>query len=415
MQRLLKQLAPVVAAASLAVCFAQGWSRAAAGFDFCSYYDPTRVWLAGGDPYDHAALNRAIAADFRDPGGCFAVGSPMLPSGLLLFTSLAVFPVKVALRLIWILSFAALVFSLWLMLRLWAGDWSASERWWMVALLAQSRLIQSIAYRGQPTLLMLAATLTALWAADRGRRVLAGAMGAVLSIKFTLGIPVAAYWIWRRQWRPIAWALAIVAALSIPAIASIGPGRVVAGFTDSMRALAAWNHAAPDNTFHLTSWSAITDRLGTGGNIASALLGLAATLFLLFRPREVSPAWQWAGFTALGMVAVYHRAYDAVLLFPVMVMCWDRLRQGARREPAVLLTTAACVLLLLVFSWQSLSERTTDWLLLSPWRVFAPVNAWLCIAVLVGVFRHLRSEAALARQPATVNDAVASGEAAPMR
>jgi hypothetical protein len=376
----------VACAASLAICFAQGWTRAPAGLDFYTYYAPARVWLAGGNPYDRAAMAKSAFADFPDLAAGSSMASPLPPSGLLLVAPMALLGPRVALKVMWLLSFGALIASLLLMMRLWASNWTASERWLMAAVLLQSRLIQSIAYRGQPALLMLAATLAALWAERRGHRALAGAAAAALSIKFTFGLPLAAYWVAQRRWRELGWAAGFSLALCLPLVVQIGPSAVASGFVDCVRYLDAWNHADP-HAFHLTSWTTILDRLlGPAGNTVASALAVAAAA-LLFRQSRAVADFTWAGFAALGTVALYHRVYDAILLLPVLVLCWDRLRRGRRYDPALLLTTVSGVALLFVFAWQPLSERASGWLAMHA-PAFAPINAWTCVALLAGIIPY---------------------------
>lgn len=383
------QLAAALACAlSAAVCYLQGAARAPAAMDLWGYSAPPRTWLAGGDPYDEATLRADVRDRFRGhhPEGADSeqIANALLPPALVLLAPLALLPDEVAPQIMWLSSMAALLFSCWAMLRLWAEDWSPAERLWVVALLLQSRLIQSVAYRGQPSLVMLAAVLCGLLAQRKNASALAGMALVVAATKFTAALPLAAYWVLQRKWRPLCWAAGLGVLLSLPALFTIGPAALIHGWLDSVRALEHWNRTP--GGFHLTSWSAILDSFFPEGSpwqeaASAALLIAAIALAGWRRPASGRAAsWRFMTLTALGMIAVYHRAYDAVLLFPAAVLAWEALRDPAQRSPPALVFAGSLLLLLFVLAPQSVAQALSGWLA-SRSPLLAPVNAWACIAV----------------------------------
>jgi hypothetical protein len=391
----------LVCAASLALCFVAGWNRAPAGMDLYGYYEPSRVFLDGGDPYDRAVFTRAvrqIRGETQTGGDGYAC--PLLPSALATLAPLALFSFERAARVMWLVTFAALLFSLWAMIELWTEQWSVAERLLVAALLAQSRLIQSIAYRGQPSLFVLAAVLAALLASRRHAPAVAGAALVLALGKFTLALPLVAFWIWNREWRPLAWAAAIGGVCSLPALLAIPPGALIHGWVDSVAFLERYNE---DDfiPFHLTNWSAIYVRLlGHDSVLASALsagllvAGAGAVGWSVRRAAgDVAWSWKFGALTALSMVTVYHRVYDAVVLFPLVFLTWGTMRTPERRPLAGACLGGALVLLLFVLSPQSVALDVSSWMVRHrAFDFFSPLNAWL--ATLVLLFTVLAARAA---------------------
>ncbi len=376
--------------------------------DLWTYSVPSRIWLAGRNPYDRATLRAEVLGRFGsrrpDLSDSDQIASGLLPCALVLLVPLALVPDELAARLIWLASFASLLFACWAMLELWGRNWRAEEGLWLVALLLQSRLIQSVAYRGQPTLILLAAMLLGLLAERRGSSWLAGAALVVLLAKFTVALPLAAFWLSQRRWAPLLRAAGLAAALSLPPLVTIGPAALVHGWVDSVRTLEYWNRTSGGG-FHLTHWSSILDRLLPAG---SSLLVVASSALLVsavvlpgwawrLAPERASP-WRFLALTALGMVAVYHRVYDAVLLLPAAVLVWGELRDPEQRTGTSFVLAGALSVLLFVLAPQTVAKSLSEWLEThSPAGMLAPVNAWICIAVFLLAVSLERGHAAAAR------------------
>jgi hypothetical protein len=360
--------------------------------DLYGYYEPSRVLLDGGDPYDRDVFTRAVRRTRHETQtGGDGYACPLLPSALVTLAPLALFSYERAARLMWLVNFAALVFSLWAMIELWTDQWSFSERLLVAALLAQSRLIQSIAYRGQPSLFILAAVLAALLASRRGAPAVAGAALALALGKFPLALPLVALWIWNREWRPLAWAAAIGSVCSIPALLLIPPRTLLRGWVDSLAFLEAYNDKDPI-PFHLTNWSAIYVRLlGHGSPVVSALsagLFVAGSAAVGWSVRGAASdrtwSWKFGALTALAMVTVYHRVYDAVVLFPLVFLTWSAIRHPERRRVAAACLAGVLALLFFVLSPQSVALAASSWMVRHiAVDFFSPLNAWLATLVLV--------------------------------
>lgn len=381
---------------SLAICFGEGWLRAPAAMDFYGYYGPARVWLGGENPYDRGLFTRRVA-QFFPANAVGETACPLLPSALTIFAPLALLAPPAAARAMWLISFAALLLALLAMRELWARDCRPEEQQFVAALLLQSRLIQSVAYRGQPSLLMLACVLGAFVASRRGAYWLAGAAAAFTSAKFTLMLPLLAFWAWQRSWRPLLWTLVFGTAASLPPLFSVGPEAFARGFLDSLAFIADYNvvHGDP---FHVISLRAIVGLWPLSEPVARALCALCALLafgFLWRRMRASSAeleSWIFAGFTALGLIGMYHRVYDAVLLLPVAVLAWRALRDAdGRWRSADVVLALALAMVLFVFAPQSVAQRSADWLARHGALAFLqPLNAWLCLTVMLCILRIVR-------------------------
>jgi hypothetical protein len=384
---------------SLGFSFSQGWARAPAAMDFFGYYEPPRLWLSGKNPFDRKVFTAAVRDMWGDGRETLAdlgdVACPLLPSALPLFLPLAILPPAPAALVLWVLNFAGLLFSLWAMAELWCTRWTTTEKLWVFAVILQSRLIQSVAYRGQPSLLMLAAVLAALMLERRARHLLAGFALVVASAKFTLAVPLVAYWIWSREWRPLLWASILGVLLCVPAVVQWGPTELTSKWMDSVAFIDQWNLRNGD-TWHVTSWSVILGAfLGVGSArtfAASMTASIVACAGLLLIERRFPASdlgtrvpWKFAVLTALGNVAIYHRVYDGVMLFPLVVLAWSLLREEHRPvRPTVALFAVSVAVLLFVLAPLSVAQAASDLAeRMASSGVLVPVNAWAALAVLV--------------------------------
>lgn len=398
-QRAARVIAIAAFLLSLTLSFSQGWVRAPAAMDFYGYYEPSRLWLSGRNPFDRAVFTAAARNTWRDGRETLAdtedVACPLLPSALPLLAPLATLPPAPAAQTLWVLNFAGLLFSLWAMAKLWCTSWTMTEKLWVFAVLLQSRLIQSVAYRGQPSLLILAAVLAALLLERRGWHLLAGVALTIASVKFTLAIPLAGYWIWKRNWKPVLWASFLGALLCVPAMVLWGPVELARGWLASVAYINQWNLEHGD-AWHVTSWSVILGTVlgaGTARAFAAsmvALIGASAGLVFInrrFPTGDDGPLvpWKFAVLTALGNVAVYHRVYDGVLLFPLVVLAWSLLRKERRPVgPSVAMFAVSVAVLLFVLAPQSIASPASDLAQHAvPSGLLGPVNAWAALAVLV--------------------------------
>jgi Glycosyltransferase family 87 len=387
-----RAVAGVLCAASLALCFHQGWTRAEGAMDLFGYYGPGKAWLLGLDAYDRRVFSELVAKLF--PG--HAIGDtacPLLPGALVMFAPLASLPVSTAAHVMWVASFAALLFSLYAMLRLWAAHWDLGVKLLFAALLMQSRLIQSVAYRGQPSLLVLALVIGALWAAERDRPVLAGFIAALGAIKFPLLLPLAGLWLWERRYRALLAATLFGASFSLPVLVELGLTRFLHGFTDSVAFISTYNATDPYG-WHQTSWQVLLRFLPAPLASSLGLFLPVLALALLFWPRadgsRPKPAWIFAALTTLGMLAVYHRVYDAVALFPVLVIALSALAApGGLRDKPLQVLSVALLALLIGFAPQSVAERSAAWMSLHA-RALEPINVWLTLVSFVALVWLLR-------------------------
>ncbi|MCC6730186.1 MAG: DUF2029 domain-containing protein [Chthonomonadales bacterium] len=393
MHRPAARLAAAICALSLLVCFAQGWRRSGAGMDLPAYVYPAKLWLAGIDPYDIRAY-QASYPRFWGPGATTPNSCSFPPQVLIEMVPLALPPWTVALRTWWLVSFGALLTAFWLLTRRFAA-WGATETLLLVALLAQSRLVQSVAFRGQMSLFCLGLVLGALALADRRRPMLAGLALALAAAKIILTPPAALYWIWKRQWAPLAWFAAITTVLHAIPILAIGPARFMREYAASARHGLDLEASIVAGSYHVMNWQVLYDTLlgrSTGASAAANLLTLLAAgaatvgVAVAWRRRASRDAegWVLASVTALTLASTYHRVYDGVFLFVVAFAAWNALRARPGRTPALLALAATLFLFLMVLGAQEVSARVSDRLAATQALAsLRPINAWLALLILL--------------------------------
>lgn len=246
---------------------------------------------------------------------------------------------------------------------------------------------------GQFSIICVGAIMLQMLLLDRGRPLAAGACWAVAMLKPQVGLAFAALFLVRREWRGLAVGCGTLAALSL----------VACWWTDvSPAALVHYWLFRIDTRFAAT-WSAtgrVAEAIGATPRIvhmaAAALLVLMPLLML--RGRQASRRMQPDTLTVaavaglLGSVLLYHRAYDHLMMFPLLLLAFDR----AARTPTRLNVAVAAALGLSLWLPQKLVQHLPlEWLL-------RPAVWTVCAAVLLA--RHTRTDSA----PAHAGDGAAA-------
>jgi hypothetical protein len=383
-----------VCLASLAFSFWQGLSRAPAAMDIRGYLAMGAAWRQGLDPY--LPSDPVLLARFGVSQG-WGFG-PALPHGLPLFALLSEMGNGGAGIALWILSFVAFGASMFLLVR-WVGrEWTATEAWLFVAILAQSRLNQSVAYRGQLGLILLLPMLLAVWLDPRRHPFAAGACLALTLIKPTLALPLIGLFLVRRAWLALGSGAAITAAASVAAAVPLGVREIFASYAAAVDRWTIHERGEWAGSWHVTSWQAIVyDALGAESR-ASAIVGFfilavaaGGIAWLAWRSRtRTGEMWTFAALLLFAQFGSYHRVYDGVPVFVVAALLWSRVRRWPARTPTAPEVCAALltVLFLFVLSSQAVSERVASALAVVP--TGGAVNAWvtallLACVILVGL------------------------------
>jgi hypothetical protein len=331
--------------------------------DFALVYGQARVWAQGGDPYDHPTLLAAMAAAGVDAPASFdrerwpAIYPPTMHP---LMAPLALLPWVVA-KAIWlVLNVAATLLVIALSVRL-AGLRGTAAVLFAAGALAFAPLLSGIA-KGQLALVSLVLALDA-WSMARQREGASGRGGWLAGVLLGLGMALkpqiaGVVWlalVWRGRWR---------AALTGAAVAA-GVGAVGAGWLwfndvawlEGLRANLADNAVGGSgdptsanplrfqliNLHYLLAVLLGDDRavIDWGVRITAGLLAGAALVlsWLAARRRRGAQGLEAQGrgaqgleardrdvqdadllllgvLAAVSLLAVYHRAYDAVLLYP---------------------------------------------------------------------------------------------------
>jgi Glycosyltransferase family 87 len=383
-----EKAARAVCLASLAVCFWQGLSRASAAMDLRGYLAQGAVWMEGKNPYlpsDPAAMAPFGVTDQWGFG-------PMLPHGFPLFGLLAGLGCSAAAITLWILSFAAFGVSMFLLVKWLGREWTQTEAWLFVAVLAQSRLIQSVAYRGQWGLILLLPLLLAVWLEQRRHPVAAGVCLAVTLIKPTTALPLIGLFVLRRAWVALGTGAGLTTAASLAAARRGGVREVLSSYPEAVHRFVLRDREHWGGSWHVTSWQAIVyDAFGTATG-ASAIAGVCllavaggAVGWLAWKSRGREGTWTFAALLLLAQFGAYRRVYDGVFVFVIAALLWSRVRRWPERTPtapelgAVLLT----LLFLFVLAVQPLSTRLAAALAAIP--TAAALNAWVTVLLLACV------------------------------
>jgi hypothetical protein len=378
--------------------------------DLRGYLAEGAAWSAGQNPY--LPPDPAVLASFGLPED--SGFGPMLPHGFPLFALLAGLGCHAAAITTWVLSFVAFGVSMFVLVRWLGREWSRTEAWLFVAVLAQSRLIQSVAYRGQWGLLLLLPLVLAVWLEKRRHPFAAGVCLALTLIKPTTALPLIGLFVLQRAWVALGTGAGLTAAASLASALRGGVREVLSSYPEAVHRFVLRDRESWGGSWHVTSWQALVyDALGTATR-ASAIAGFCllavaagAVGWLAWKSRAREGTWMFAALLMLAQFGAYRRVYDGVFVFVIAALLWSRVRRWPERAPtapelgAVLLT----VLFLFVFAVQPLSARLAAALAAIP--TAAALNAWVTVLLLACVVLVGLQDASRA----TVPRAIAPAEA----
>lgn len=174
----------------------------------------------------------------------------------------------------------------------------------------------------------------------RERPLLAGACWALAMLKPHVGIAFAALFLFNRQWRGLVFGAALLAALGLAALwwTDVPPLAPLSQWISgsSMRFTAEPEGFSPGR---LAEWLGWNHRVVQQAALAVAAVALAAIAFAVRRVSVDSLLVPAAICAALGRLLIYHRPYDQVMLWPLLMAClWVAL---ARRTAASIAVAAA--------------------------------------------------------------------------
>lgn len=157
---------------------------------------------------------------------------------------------------------------------------------------------------------------------QRGRPMLAGACWAMAMLKPHVGIAFAALFLFNRQWRGLLCGIAILAVLSYAALWWTGVPVAAAVkelmLKSSMRFISEPEGFSVGRVAEWTGWSHRSVQYGAVGFVLAVLAGVALALRRVRVANLLLPA---AICAVLGRVLIYHRPYDQVMLWSLLVAC----------------------------------------------------------------------------------------------
>jgi hypothetical protein len=318
--------------AAAAVVFAwRGPMRAlGAGDDLRVFYTSTRLWLQGHNPYDYAALGDEL---FKagGPHGDFAGESLNPPCTFVVLAPLGLLSWPAA-RVVWLaVNLLALGLLFLGLLRLVRADMTRTRVLLLMTFTLGLAPVQTSIWVGQTVIPVAALIVWAILAHRHGWDLRAGALFAMAAaIKPQMGAAYLAYLLVRGRWRVVL------------AGAVVGCLLLAAGVVRLEVAGAQWLPALRAN--YVASFGGGSGDL-TRAEVRYQLLQLQSPLFVLTGVKAVASMISWivvailgaimlgharrlktdrqellalAIVTALGLLPVYHRYYDAVIiLIPV--------------------------------------------------------------------------------------------------
>jgi hypothetical protein len=295
------------------------------GDDLAVYYTCSRVWLHGGNPYDLAVLTSeslkaggapsALLNDALNPPCTFVL---MAPLGLLDWP---------AARAAWLgVNLLSLAMVLWGLVRLVRPDMTPARAILLAALVLGLAPVQTSVALGQMILPVTGLVVWGIVAQRGGRCLLAGALFAMAAaMKPQVGAVFLTYLLLRGRWRPFV-AGAVVGAVLLGS----GVLRIELAGQEWLEALRA-NHdaffhggrgdlACPMRHQFLHLQYPLLALLGSriaAGAIAwgiVAALGAGLLWFVRRGPAEKGELLAYGIVSALSLLVVYHRLFDATIL-----------------------------------------------------------------------------------------------------
>jgi hypothetical protein len=316
--------------------------------DFRTCYVGQAVLRQGRNPYDDATLKarwqRIVRAE--NLRSRTQPGLPNLPfmyppwAAALFGLSIGQLPYAMAWPLWYGLAALSLAVMAWLWTRVLPSQNSLLVPWWqfLLAALALKGTVPAL-LTGQPTFAALALGVGALAVSHHSekrlaRQLLAGVLLGLAAFKVTLLLPFAAWFLWKRQWQPLAVAAGVVALLSAVAWSwTAFPHELLPTYQKLVAQVRAQSFDPTDPDYPLTQGMTLRLELG---NVLEWLwpdsspwhlalhgaLWLAASLRLWWL-RQRGPLADWHLFlvvSTLTLLTTYHLYYDAVLLLPLLAL-----------------------------------------------------------------------------------------------
>jgi len=284
------------------------------------------IATAGARSFDLRRFRALGAAWWHDPGSIspdLFLGYP--PYALVAFWPLNAIPVE-ALPWIWlVVNVAAFGAVVWLARMIWGRGWPRGTVLFLAAFFAVWAPVRVTLRTGQISLVILALILGAEVMRRSGRQVPAGLLLGAALVKPSLAGPFLLYWAWRREWRMVGTALAVVTGLTAVYCVHAGVWPWVAMSAYLRKGVRVWSgrkgyfEGTTDIRPLMETLCGGSDWWGWAAAVAVAAAALAV-MFWLFRHRKEEENTHLAVVALFSLWAVYHRVYDSVAALPAAAL-----------------------------------------------------------------------------------------------
>jgi hypothetical protein len=420
-QRIIKTFCLILLFGTLAEFLARGPLRAVSvSSDFAVPYLAARAWRNGGNPYDHEALDQI----WQEAGGeqgkkpvKTTTPSVYPPTTLILLAPLTFWSWKAARYGVLIINTAFIILVIRLLLsiaRFGERDWRAIL-FWAIAL-GFAPLHTGIAL-GNLAVPSVSLALLAVWAGLTKKDSIAGLLLALaLSLKPQIGGIVWLGYVLQRRWR----ICAIAAAASLM-LALIAIGRLELGQVDWVNSWASNYHvfvaegrsndptASNVSRHHLLNLQWLLHTFLEQRWLVNLLvLGFVGSQFAILwatnnkRDERENDLLFFSSLIVLGLLASYHRFYDATLLIlPLLwsLIAWSGLQKKAARLSLLLispfLVPGAVILKELIGSGYLPRDWESSWWwnsLVMPHQVWLLAGLSICLTYALAVKASNRPE-----------------------
>jgi hypothetical protein len=384
-------------------------------WDFTPNYLATNQWFHGGDPYD---IER-IRASWHDMTGSSADVQPWWsvypPTTFVVLAPVGALPLRTALFAWGIISTALFLSAIFALSDLGGFTLRDARTWLLVGGVLCSAPAQFGLMSGQPTVAVLSLAILAVWAIARRHEKTAGALLAIAcAIKPQVAAPFVAYYLVLRKWRVVDLAVLLICVIAAATMILMHATHVdwVTGWSQNLRGTVAsggvndptsanpWRDQMINLSVMLQSLvhSPLLPRV-LAMCVTAVLLALYVRAFPRIEQRLITRArgrsvdlLPLATLTAMSLLPVYHRIYDALVLCLAFAWALSEL-DGPRRRFAVAALFALSIFLVPFNVLNSVLYRAPQLTPLSHrwwWQVFlVPHYAWAALLACVLLLRAM--------------------------
>jgi hypothetical protein len=372
--------------------------------DFAAPYASARAWTMGQDPYDSDSLLVLL----KEAGG-HDLTVPVYPPGtFLLLSPLAQLPFPLA-RQVWlVLATALLGLATAALLSLARLSWRSPAGLALIAVvLALAPCHTGLAHR-QPAMAAAGLLVFSSWQICRGSLRGGGvSLGLAMLLKPQLAGPLLLYHTLRRRWSPVGLALGISAVATALAVGWLWVNQVdwLGTWRENVRREAAvGGNADPQGPVRYGMIDlrplvhAVVGEAGTANALVLAIAVATGVVSIILVRRGPGAADELLGQSCLvvwGLLAFYHRFYDAVLLCYPAAWAIQACRTGPRGLAWMVLAIGLCFLVPGAVILQRLQEQhlllpalteTGVWTaLVAPHEIWALGGMLLCLWSALGL------------------------------